>query len=59
MCLTMKFEVKKARFLDDDARYYHGMSRVRDYRTRARRIERRTLRQRLRHQHSIGESGSE
>lgn len=55
MCLTMKFEVKKARFLDEDARYYHGQPHVRDYQIRARRIERRTLRQRLKLQQTVGD----
>jgi len=55
VCLIMKFEVKKARFLDDEARYYHGLPRVRDYRTRARRIERRTLRQCLKLQQTVGD----
>lgn len=55
VCLTMKSEVKQARFLHSDAREYHGQPRVLDYQVRARRVERRTLRQRLKHQQTVGE----
>ncbi len=51
----MKSEVKQARFLHAEAREYRGQPRVQDYQTRARRVERRTLRQHLKLQQVAGE----
>lgn len=43
----MKTLHKKARFLHDESREYRGLPRVRDYKTRANRIERRSAKQAL------------
>jgi hypothetical protein len=43
----MKTTNKKARFLHQESREYRGLPRVRDYKTRASRIERRAVKQRL------------
>jgi len=44
----MKTTIKKALFLHRESREYRGFYRVRDYKKRANRIERRALRQRFR-----------
>lgn len=44
----MNTEPKAARFLHQESREYRGLRRVRDYKTRANRIERRVAKQALR-----------
>lgn len=43
----MKTTTKKARYLHQASREYRGLPRVRDYKTRASRVERRTAKQQL------------
>jgi hypothetical protein len=43
----MKTTNKKARFLHQESREYRGLHRVRDYKTRANRVERRAGKQQL------------
>ena len=43
----MKTETKKARFLHQESREYRGLPRVRGYKARANRVERRSLKQKL------------
>lgn len=43
----MKTTNKKARFLHQESREYRGLRRVRDYKTRASRVERRAAKQHL------------
>ncbi|MCA9643345.1 MAG: hypothetical protein KC492_21750 [Myxococcales bacterium] len=43
----MKTMNKKARLLHGESREYRGLRRVRDYKTRANRIERRSAKQQL------------
>lgn len=44
----MKTTNKKARFLHQESREYRGLRRVRDYKTRASRVDRRATKQQLR-----------
>lgn len=44
----MGSETKKARFLSEESRSYRGARRVRDYKKRARRIDRRKQKQQIR-----------
>jgi len=47
MTTMPKTLTKKARFLHEKSRVYRGQRKVADYKTRANRVERRALRQRL------------
>lgn len=55
----MKTTNKKARFLHQESREYRGLPRVRDYKTRASRVERRVTKQHLRTNGSVAQSSLE